>query len=516
MGRTSGRCLLSLVLSLTCLWTIGAHAPWASSAQSRTIVIAEGGAGGGSDIVPPSPPVELRADAFPDRIVLRWSLSKDPKNPEGNAGSAVRRYLVSRNGTALGVALTVLYDDNTVEPDATYTYIVRAVDRAGNMSAASAPQTIRAAPAFRRSVARIDIPIRQWIALRMPVRGAIPGGMKHVTPSYNPDNGRIYFTGGDFGMPPAIDSYRQDTYSLSLLERWSNPDNPNAGWRLEYPYCGPEGQVQPKHPDYVGFPWDSKRRVFWMVPGLMMAVGTEVCLNETPGYANNAGFIHDQLMTFDPASRTWAPQGGFFGKGATWDVGWQSIYDAVTDSLIRLHDDSVDTYAIATKTWSRRRLGVKGRPVGQNVSGKSLRLGMGYNAFDPAQRVIYSIDPVENGLYRYHVDGGALDPLGPLPALYAASKAHEAQFKLVWDSLHNVLYWHNHLSNGFFAFHPDTGTWETLGTATNIPGVEAVASNAMVFDPGQNVLLMFGDVWGPPGSAQAAARPFMFLYRYGP
>jgi hypothetical protein len=249
-----------------------------------------------------------------------------------------------------------------------------------------------------------------------------------------------------------------------------------------------------------------------MVPGLMMYSSAEVCLNETPGSGNDSGFIHNQLMTFEPVSRRWNAVGSYGNPNGS----WQSVYDAVTDSLIRVRYDSVDTYAIATKTWTVRKLGVKGYPVGANVSGHTLRIGNGYNAFDPAQRVIYSIDPFENSLYRYHVDGGTLDYLGPLPALYSASGALESQFKLVWDPLHNVLFWHNHLSNGFFAYHADTAKWETLGTASNLPGVEAVVSNAMVFDPGQNVLLMFGDVWGPAGSPQAAARPFMFLYRYRP
>src|SRR5262245_65557140 len=173
MTRASGRFLLIVLLSLISLGIIAGPAPLPGSAQSPTIVIAQGGAGGGSDMVPPSIPIELRADAFPDRIVLRWSPSKDPTNPDGSAGSGLRHYLVSRNGTALGVSMTVLYDDTVVQPDATYTYTVRSVDRAGNVSAASAPQTIRAALALRRNVAKVDIPVRQWIALKMPARGAI-------------------------------------------------------------------------------------------------------------------------------------------------------------------------------------------------------------------------------------------------------------------------------------------------------------------------------------------------------
>jgi hypothetical protein len=113
----------------------------------------------------------------------------------------------------VGAATTALYDDTAVRANARYTYRVVSVDHAGNASAASAPYVIQAAPALLPNLASIDIPIQQWIALALPTLGAIPGAMKHIAPSYSPDNGRIYFTGGDFALSPAGDSYRQDTYS---------------------------------------------------------------------------------------------------------------------------------------------------------------------------------------------------------------------------------------------------------------------------------------------------------------
>src|SRR5262249_21157193 len=88
---------------------------------------------------------------------------------------------------------------------------------------------------------QIPLPLKQWVALPAPQKWStqgLPYEFKHVTPSYHPPSGRIYFTGGDHTGPVSdVDSYRQDTWSLSLAERFAGgTDNVAAGWRLEYPY----------------------------------------------------------------------------------------------------------------------------------------------------------------------------------------------------------------------------------------------------------------------------------------
>ena len=110
---------------------------------------------------------------------------------------------------------------------------------------------------------------KQWVVLLLPAKGkGISNPEKHVTMEFTPFNNRIYFTGGDYLSA----SYRQETWSLDVAERLASKDLA-AGWRLEYPYCGPKGTPQPKGPDHVGFTWDPKLNPFWMVPGEMSPHG---------------------------------------------------------------------------------------------------------------------------------------------------------------------------------------------------------------------------------------------------
>ena len=99
--------------------------------------------------------------------------------------------------------------------------------------------------------AQIDIPLKQFVYKALtspnPFGG---GGTKHTRLAVDPINGRIYVTSGDFiptpNSGPDRDSGRQETYSYSIYDNT---------WVLEYPYCGPAGDVQPLHPDEVGWVW---------------------------------------------------------------------------------------------------------------------------------------------------------------------------------------------------------------------------------------------------------------------
>src|SRR5262249_30011460 len=51
---------------------------------------------------------------------------------------------------------------------------------------------------------QIPLPLKQWVALPAPQKWStqgLPYEFKHVTPSYHPPSGRIYFTGGDHTGP---------------------------------------------------------------------------------------------------------------------------------------------------------------------------------------------------------------------------------------------------------------------------------------------------------------------------
>jgi hypothetical protein len=321
--------------------------------------------------------------------------------------------------------------------------------------------------------------------------------MKHVTPAYHPPSGRIYFNGGDYAGPISnggsvgtAGSYRQETWSLSITERFANPNDPGAGWRLEYPYCGPAGQIQPKHPDYTGLVWDAKRSLFYMVPGVMDSVSQGDCPGESSDKADNPGFIHGKMMTFDPATRRW----GIFGSGdaGTSQDTWMSVLDPVTDTLIRFGGDlKVNIFDIKSQTWSSF-----GMPGNAN-------LWKEYLAADIAGRAIYAIDGLLGNLWRYNMDAKTFDNLGPIPG---GAFGYTNQTYVAWDSVNKVLFWHKE-GSAFYAYHPDTRTWENISITTNVPGVNATG-RMIIYDPSQNAVFLYGGTENP--------QPYLFFYRYGP
>ncbi len=102
-----------------------------------------------------------------------------------------------------------------------------------------------------------DIPSRTWVARSWTV-GNAPGigGAKHLRLMQNPLNGRIYFDGGDIAG-----SFQANTQALFSY------DVPTNAWTEEYPSCGREGDIIPGGPDEVGWVFDTKRNVFWSMPG---------------------------------------------------------------------------------------------------------------------------------------------------------------------------------------------------------------------------------------------------------
>jgi hypothetical protein len=341
---------------------------------------------------------------------------------------------------------------------------------------------------------QIDIPLKQWVALAAPPAESgkgIPSGNKHVNAAYHPPSARIYFTGGDYagggGFP--TDSYRQETWSLSIAERFGNVSDPAAGWRLEYPYCGPPEQIQPKHPDYVGWVWDPKRSLFYLVPGVMDSTTESNCPGETPDKQTNPGFISGRMMSFDPVARRWAIVGSG-DPGPDPSDSWQSILDPVTDTIHRFGVTMrANRYNIASRRWS-----VSGMPP--------LNIWKEYLAADIEGRAVYAIDGLAGRLHRYNIDSGSFKDLGPIPG---GSLRTTNQTYLAWDSLNKVLFWHKE-GTAFFAYHPQTRGWETLSIASNVSGVNA-RGRLLIYDPGQNALLLFG--------GSDTGTPYIFLYRYG-
>jgi len=107
------------------------------------IVLTACGGGGGSstpptaeDTTPPSVPADLTVTATTTATVsLSWSASTD------TGGSGLAGYRIYRDGSATPLAsvAATTYTDSGLSPQTTYSYTVRAYDRAGNVSAATSP-----------------------------------------------------------------------------------------------------------------------------------------------------------------------------------------------------------------------------------------------------------------------------------------------------------------------------------------------------------------------------------------
>ncbi|WP_406480859.1 carbohydrate binding domain-containing protein [Streptomyces sp. NBC_01615] len=89
------------------------------------------------DTEAPTAPAKVTASATNTSIVLSWDASTD--------NTAVTKYQVTRTGGTMGAVVTdvgsTVYSDTGLEEKTTYTYTVKAVDAAGNISPASAEAT---------------------------------------------------------------------------------------------------------------------------------------------------------------------------------------------------------------------------------------------------------------------------------------------------------------------------------------------------------------------------------------
>jgi hypothetical protein len=327
----------------------------------------------------------------------------------------------------------------------------------------------------------IQIPVNTWVARKLPGRGKAPTGGKHMRLTHNPHDGRIYFLGGDYSGPGGVQSGRNEVYSYSIKD---------DDWRLEWPYCGPAGTVQPAHPDQVGWVYDSTRRLFWMLPGY---------LGQDVGRCKDAGseLVRGKIMTFDPATRTWTVPGVPL-PFKTIGTHLFAQYDEKTDTIIRfiyVNRAAVALYDIKKTAWTTRNLGV------------DANLGKEYTALDPEKRVIYVIQPRKAKLYRYDIDKQHLAEIADAPEGSGVSNTMP-----VWDSANRVLIFPQHLNTSHIhmhVYHPDSSTWKRDIPVLNPENHEIRGTNA-VYDPYQNVIL----IMGAKGN-ETVGNPYLFLYRYG-
>ncbi len=355
------------------------------------------------------------------------------------------------------------------------------------------------------STVQIDIPTGVFMVMQLPYRGQGIGNNKHVTFAWNPLDGRLYSVGGDWSDSdfPESQSYSQAMYSLSIKGRWDDKANPAAGWRKEQTYCRSDGGIQPKHPDFVGWTWDSKRNVFWMVPGTMEISSTN-CPEETGARVSDPKFLLNHLMTWDPVTKQWTDQGTDIGPTSA--ETWKSHYDPVTDSLIRFGFDGgsgavVNIYNIPTKTWSKFGLGV-------NALGRDIRVNKEGSDVDYEGRFIYTVDGFAGRLHRYNMNTKILADLGPVPGGTIAGGTTFNDAYVAWDKIHKVLFFWRIDQNSLHVYDPANSTWQNISTVTSPSGLTPNVRHTFVFDPGQNVIVMDGST--------DTSNTNMFLFRYAP
>ena len=365
-----------------------------------------------------------------------------------------------------------------------------------------------------------DIPLRTWIARRYgppdtPAGGFDGGGgvgSKHLRLAQNPLNGRMYFMGGDYSVHPDRGNSWYGLWSYDVLA---------DKWFLEYPWCGSPGEIMPSGRDEVGWVWDSKRKVFWMLPGFM----------QQPSWRcpDNSANEEIAILTFDPATNKYSnpnaapePIPGQKPKNA--------IYDLLTDSIYRSGEDGRGfiwtIYHIASNTWD-----VYQTPFATNGEyTNNTSLAFEYIAADLGRRKIYGIDPVYYRLFEFDMDQHTLSIKAAIPepnqARIAASR--QLQWTLrdftmpVFDTVNNVLLFPYvdalALDGGPYGsrpqlliYHPDTDRWET--DSMYQPDGMTVRGNSFAFDAVNNLLISFGGL-APGGDSDPTATHF-FIYRYG-
>jgi hypothetical protein len=94
-----------------------------------------------ADFMPPTAPGGATGYVAGDplRVILAWQ-------PSADAASAVA-YRISRNGNLIATTAETTLTDTAITAGQSYTYVVRAVDSAGNLSDPAAPVTVVAPPA---------------------------------------------------------------------------------------------------------------------------------------------------------------------------------------------------------------------------------------------------------------------------------------------------------------------------------------------------------------------------------
>lgn len=131
------------------------------------------------DITPPNAPPALDASVTGvNSVHLAWAAATDPTVP-GRITSGVAQYAVRRNGVHLDYTSDLTYDDAPV--DGAYTYTVRAVDVAGNVSGDSEPAAVNISTGPGNVLSTADLQAMGFIVVTAAPYSADPTGLTDVT-----------------------------------------------------------------------------------------------------------------------------------------------------------------------------------------------------------------------------------------------------------------------------------------------------------------------------------------------
>jgi hypothetical protein len=447
-----------------------------------------------SDSTLPSIPAGLTAQAVSSsQINLSWTASTDDVGVTG--------YKVFRNSAQIATVATTSYQNTGLLSSTTYSFTVAALDAKGNESA----QSTRVSATTQSGTTpppppggQIALPLRTWV--KQPANQTlyrIGGGNKHTSVSFNSDDGLIYLFGGDHnGSNPPDPTLLSSPHQSGRNEAYTYEVATNTVKQVQQ-YCQPG--VIGNGLDEVGWAYDSKRKIFWMFPGFQW--------DQSAFCPSTTQMVRGQIMTYNPASRTWTVPA--IPQAPSGTTGNFTQYDPVTDTFIRFVKSGgggprAMIYAPTTNTWQQ-----VDSPIKDNESYHDLG-----TTIDVVGRKMYVIS--KTGLIQYDIDAKTFANLGPVPDLFYVEN------KPVWDSVNRVLLWpvfgdldcpdaaagcQEQLR--LHAYSPATKTWETNIASSQLPDGTLVKGRHAIFDPKQNVLVAWGNVWNRPNGGG------FFLFRYG-
>jgi hypothetical protein len=368
---------------------------------------------------------------------------------------------------------------------------------------------------------RVNVPQGEWVMLEMP-SGALPTnydptGSKHVAFEFNPNNRKFYLFGGDYAG--FGDSYRQAVLSFDVKARLeAGAAGRTAGWATERGDC--DAGIQPKHPDFINAKWDRRRNVFWIIPGVQVASGTN-CTGEIAANGDDANFKWGHIMSYDPVTKLYNTLGSALAVSPGGDQ-YAGIYDYPTDSIIRVHGSS-------TVQVSKLNLSATSTGWSTTTYGNLGFLEASPPAYDEAGRRFFVIQPYSGRLYRYNIDASTWTDLGAIPGGPTATDCQNQPY-LKYNSVDNVVMFvrrrqliadtdcnANKLATADFPqgdlqiYNPATATW-TQGPRTGIDLTKGDIGRTtqIAFDPTLNMLLVF-----PHSLSASDSKVYFGIYRYG-